>query len=64
MVKGELGIGRPGIGLGERRSLVLRFFAAVGRRVLVMLGDFGAIIIFFVISLGGIFSRKQLTEMA
>ena len=64
MVKGELGIGKPGIGLEERRSLVLRFFAAVGRRVLALLGDFGAIFIFFVISLGGIFSRKQLTEMA
>lgn len=59
-----MGIGKPGVGLGERRSLALRFFAAVGRRVLAMLGDFGAIFIFFVISVGGIFSRKQLTEMA
>jgi phospholipid/cholesterol/gamma-HCH transport system permease protein len=64
MIKGELGIGKPGAGLGVRRSLVLRFVAAVGRRVVAMLGDFGAIFIFFVISLGGIFSRKQLTEMA
>jgi ABC-type transporter Mla maintaining outer membrane lipid asymmetry permease subunit MlaE len=64
MVKGELGIGMPSIGPEERRSLILRFFAAVGRRVLVLLGDFGAIFIFFVVSLGGIFSRKQLTEMA
>lgn len=64
MVKGELGIRVPGTGREERRSLVLRCFASVGRRVLVFFGNLGAILIFFLISLGGIFSRKQLTETA
>ncbi len=64
MVKGELGIGLPGAGREERQSLVLRFFATIGRRFLLILGDLGAIFIFFLVSLGGIFSRKQLAEMA
>ncbi len=59
-----MGIRVPGTGREERRSLVLRCFASVGRRVLVFFGDLGAILIFFLISLGGIFSRKQLTETA
>ena len=54
----------PGTGREERRTLVARCFAAVGRRVLLFFGDLGAIFIFFLISLGGIFSRKQLTEIA
>jgi phospholipid/cholesterol/gamma-HCH transport system permease protein len=64
MARGELGMRMPGAGRGEVVGPVLRFFAAAGRGVLALLRYFGAIFIFFVISLGGIFSRKQLTETA
>jgi len=54
----------PGAGRGKAASPVLRFFAAAGRGGLTILRFLGAVFIFFLISLGGIFSRKQLTETA
>ena len=54
----------PGAGRGEAAGPVLRFFAAAGRGGLAILRFLGAVFIFFMISLGGIFSRKQLTETA
>ncbi len=64
MARGELGIGLPGAGVRERKNPILRFFAAIGRKAIAFLRYLGGIFLFFLISLYGIFSRKQWTEMA
>lgn len=63
MVKGELGIeAARGNGPG-RRSLVLTSLAAIGKRTLKVVGNLGAMLIFFVLAFAGVFSRQQLREV-
>ena len=63
MAEGEAGIGP----LEERsqgpHSVALRFLAGLGRGVIGLVGELGAILIFFVLSFAGIFHRKQMAEM-
>jgi len=62
MVKGELGVQPSGAGRREKLSPVLRLFSGIGRGTVALLGNLGAILIFFVLSFAGIFSRRQFSE--
>ncbi len=62
MVRGELGVQLTGAGRAVKQHPLLKPFSAVGRVTLSIVGDLGAILIFFALSFAGIFSRRQWGE--
>ena len=62
MVRGELGVQLTGAGRAEKQHPLLKPFSAVGKVTISIVGDLGAILIFFALSFAGIFSRRQLSE--
>ena len=51
-----------GTGRAEKQHPLLKPFSAVGKVTISIVGDLGAILIFFALSFAGIFSRRQLSE--
>ncbi len=63
-VKGEMGMETVSAEREENRRALFCPFAATGRAILAIADDLGTLLIFFIVSLFGIFSRKQLRETA